>query len=162
MTGPQSPGPRAATMLAHAVMAATHFLEVRAGHRPVSHLDALIAPSAQRRVRSMVRRRRDAGGASTVTLRRVFAERRPGAIHVVVLLVQDGRMRPVAMGIEVTSQGPLITSIGLPEDHQPRAGADRRAGESVIDHAGRGHPHPEALAAIAPAPTLLRGGQPDR
>lgn len=138
--GQADPGGR--DLLARAVMAATWYLEVRAGRRPAAHLRDWVSPAVARQLDGLVRRRRrQPGGAAALSLVRVWAQRQPHVAHVVVVLRDGHRARPVAMAIEVGRTDPRIVALGLPEDHPARPDdgttgspeADATTGPSTLD-----------------------------
>lgn len=106
-------------LLSRAVMAATWYLEIRAGRRPVAHLHDWVSPPVARQLDGLVRRRRRKGprGASAISLVRVWAQRQSGVAHVVVILREHHRTRPVAVAMETGVDHPRIIALGLPEDH---------------------------------------------
>lgn len=111
--------PRGRDLLSRAVMAATWYLEVRAGRRPVAHLRDWVSPAVGRQLDGLVRRRRrkPTAGASSISLVRVWAQRQAGVAHVVVVLREHHRTRPVALAMEIDVDQPRIIALGLPEDH---------------------------------------------
>ena len=118
---PGPPDPRGRDLLARAVVAATWYLEVRAGRRPVAHLQDWVTPAVARQLDGLVRRRRrQRGGAAALSLVRVWAQRHDHVANVVVVLRDGPRARPVAVAIEVDRPDPRIIALGLPEDHPCR------------------------------------------
>lgn len=122
---PGPPDPRGRDLLARAVVAATWYLEVRAGRRPVAHLQDWVTPGVARQLDGLVRRRRRRrGGASSLSLVRVWAQRHGQVANVVVVLRDGHRARPVALAMEVDRPDPRIIALGLPEDHPCRTDSD--------------------------------------
>ncbi|HKJ54395.1 MAG TPA: Rv3235 family protein [Nitriliruptoraceae bacterium] len=114
--GPADPGGR--DLLSRAVIAATWYLEIRAGRRPVTHLQDWVSPAVARQLDGLVRRRRrqPRTGATSISLLRVWAQRHDGVAHVVVVLREHQRTRPVALAVQVATADPRIIALGLPED----------------------------------------------
>lgn len=147
---------RARDVVARAILAATHYLEIRAGRRPASHLDDWVDDVVARQVRGLVRRRRHRrGGAMALTVRRLWVSRTEGMVNVVVVLDDDDRLRPVTLAVTTTGDGPVITAIGLPDDHRIRS--TEPPGPLA---ATPRPPHPEALPPATTPPTRLVGDRP--
>ncbi len=108
--------------LALAVVAASAYLEARAGCRDVAQLDDLVDRRTQRLLAAMVRRRRRSRTPPTaVTLRRIVADRSwPGRIDVVVVLDTGDRIVPVSVQVRDRDGTWTITTLATPDDHRPR------------------------------------------
>ena len=93
---PPGPDPaRLASLLARA------WLEVRAGRRPLSQLEPLVAPAVQRRLAAQVSPRAWARRHATIRIRRVVATwPSPYACEATVVVDRDGRITAFAIRLE--------------------------------------------------------------
>lgn len=147
--------PQLRDTLARAVMAATRYVEIRAGKRPASHLEDWVSDAVARQLRGLVRRRR--GRPSTtpaLAVRRVVVDRQERVTNVVVVLDDGTRPRPVAVALTV-GPDPQVITIGLPEDQSTRP-VDPPAALADAGHL----PHPEALPRPGTPPTRLVPARP--
>lgn len=108
--------------VALATLVASAYVEVRAGRRPPGQLDRVLSPSARRRVRLLLRRRRGVprpacGGTSAS---RVVASRlHDDAMEVVVVLRAEHGACAVAVRLDRRGGRWWVTDVGGPEDRQP-------------------------------------------
>lgn len=107
--------------LALAVLAATAYLEARAGRRGVDQLSAYVDARTARVLAAMVRRhRRRSPVAFSVTLRRVHLDVcRPGLANVVVVLDVGDRVVPVCVELTRYTRVWTVTTLATPEDGPP-------------------------------------------
>lgn len=87
-----------------------------------------------------------------LTVRRLWVSRTEQVVNVVVVLDDDDRLRPVALAVVADHDIPVITSIGLPDDH--RVQSTEPPGPL---RAPPRPPHPEALPPASTPPTRLVG-----
>ena len=108
--------------VALATAVATAYVEVRAGRRPPDQLRPLLAPTARRRLKALVLRRRGqdrtpCGGASVI---RVTACRpTDDAAEVVVVLREATGVSAVAVRADRRDGRWWVTDVGAPQDRQP-------------------------------------------
>lgn len=108
--------------VALATAVATAYVEVRAGRRPPDQLRPLLAPTARRRLKALVLRRRGqdrtpCGGASVI---RVTACRpSDDAAEVVVVLREASGVSAVAVRADRRDGRWWVTDVGAPQDRQP-------------------------------------------
>lgn len=112
--------------LALAVLAATAYLEARAGRRSVDQLTAFVDARTARVLAAMVRRRRRRPPAAfAVTLRRVHLDvSRPGLANVVVVLDVGDRVVPVCVELTRHASVWTVTTLTTPQDHPPPGDGD--------------------------------------
>lgn len=109
-------------LLSLAVMTATHYLEVRAGRRPVTQLRDQVSDRVRRQLAALVRRQRRSNQlAGALSLRRVWVDRsHDDVVSVVVVLTDGSKMFPVAMTMVSRDDRLVVTNLGTPQDHPPR------------------------------------------
>lgn len=129
--------------LALAVLAATAYLEARAGRRGVDQLAAYVDARTSRVLAAMVRRhRRRPRAAFSLTLRRVHADvSRPGVANVVVVLDVGDRVVPVCVELSRRASVWTVTTLVTPEEHP-------RPDDADVDHPAR--PDWEEPASVEP------------
>lgn len=104
-----------------AVIAATAYLEVRAGQRSVDQLTRWVDARTARLLAAMVRRhRRHMPRPCALTLRRVHIdESRPDRPSLVVLLDDGARVIPVCVEVRRRDGCWTVTTLAIPDDHRP-------------------------------------------
>lgn len=109
--------------LALAVLAATGYLEARAGCRDIAQLTDLVDRRTARLLVAMVRRRRRGpDGPIAITLRRVVMDgTRPHRPSFVVLLDRGDRVVPVCVEVRRVDDDWTVTTLSVPDDHRPTA-----------------------------------------
>ncbi len=102
-----------------AVVAATLYLEVRAGRRPWNQLEQVASRRVHRRLRALVaRQRRERGPAGVISVRRVVAQAvHDGLVEAAVVVHDTNRVTVVAVRLEVRSGRWMVTDLGSPEDY---------------------------------------------
>lgn len=116
-----------------AVVAATLYLEVRAGRRPWTQVEPLASARVHRRLRALVaRQRRERGPAGVISVRRVVSQRiHDGLVEAAVVVHDTNRVTVVAVRLEIRTGGRseatagrwLVTDLGSPEDYLRPRGA---------------------------------------
>lgn len=149
---PPGPDPaRLASLLARA------WLEVRAGRRPLSQLEPLVAPAVQRRLAAQVPPRAWARHHATIRIRRVVAAWPSAyACEATVVVDQDGRTTAFAIRLErhrgawraVELTAPEAGLPPLPTASRPSAAPFRDAFDEVFEEAGE--PLPPHLRQTPP------------
>lgn len=101
-----------------AVAAATAYLEVRAGRRPVRQLERLLSPVVRVEMGLMIRdRRRDQPAIGGISVLRVVAGQPSPHILDAAVVCRDGSSHTaVAVRVELRPSGWTITALSTPED----------------------------------------------
>jgi hypothetical protein len=129
---PPGPDPvRLATLLVRT------WLEVRAGRRPLDQLSPLVTPAVQRRLATMIARRRPSAAAGRVHKVRVTRPSRSACEACVTVVDEGGRTTAVAVRLErhlgawrvtelMTPEAglPPLSTSSLPDGYQPRDAFD--------------------------------------
>lgn len=121
---PRCPRAVDADLLDLAVLAATAYLEARAGHRDAAQLADFVDRRTARLLSAMVRRqRRHRPVSGVIRLRRVHLDRRPTRRpNLVVVLAVGDQVVPVCVQLQRVDESWTVITLTTPDDRPERGG----------------------------------------